>query len=371
MMQQCYNLFTVLITLGCAMTDWGGILQAMPSAVLVVGADDCIQWANPAAEVELERSLTDLCSKTITQVLGDDSTLHRAMALAQGRQQTIRIDQVSLPIRGHDKPYYGDVFPLTGMGKVAIMLHPIQHQRGFFTQHTRTKGAMHSAIGLSDMLCHEIKNPLAGIAGAAQLLSATANTDDRELTELIVDETRRINALLDQVEQIGNTPNAAFMAENIHTVLDRAVASAAVGFAGHIRFAKDYDPSLPLVPAQSDALVQVFLNLIKNAAEAQANAGTITLKTYYDASMRMQGDDGTTHPLPINIEVADTGPGVPPDLLDMLFDPFVSGKRNGTGLGLALCSKIIGDHKGTIFVQSAPGNTVFRISLPMAAQQKD
>jgi two-component system nitrogen regulation sensor histidine kinase GlnL len=220
---------------------------------------------------------------------------------------------------------------------------------------------------MAEMLAHEIKNPLAGITGAAQLLSMGISAEDRELTDLIVEETRRIVKLLEQVEQFGNLRPPELRSVNLHDALDRARKSALVGFAANMTIVEDYDPSLPATLADPDQLMQVFLNLIKNAAEAAGSqGGTIRLHTFYDLSLRLRKKDGPGKTVPLQIEIIDDGPGIRPEIAEHIFEPFVSGRENGTGLGLALVSKIIADHGGWIAVDSVPGRTVFRVSLPVA-----
>jgi two-component system, NtrC family, nitrogen regulation sensor histidine kinase GlnL len=232
------------------------------------------------------------------------------------------------------------------------------------------KSAARSAIGMAEMLAHEIKNPLAGISGAAQLLSMNLPPEDQEMTDLIVEETRRIVKLLEQVEQFGNVRPPDRKPVNIHDALDRARKSALVGFAAHMTIVEDYDPSLPPTLADSDQLMQVFLNLIKNAAEACRTGGTIRLHTFYDLSLRLRRKDGASAALPLNIEVIDDGPGIKSEIAASIFEPFVSGRENGTGLGLALVSRIISDHEGWISVDSVPGRTAFRVSLPLAPRDR-
>ena len=229
-----------------------------------------------------------------------------------------------------------------------------------------TKSAARQAIGMAEMLAHEIKNPLAGISGAAQLLSMSLPPEDQEMTDLIVAETRRVVALLDQVERFGDLRPPESQPTNIHDLLDRAWATAQLGYAAGMEISKLYDPSLPDVFVDADQIQQVFLNLIKNATEASGNQGNITLKTFYDSGLRVPLPNGDQADLPIQVEVIDDGPGLPPDIADSVFDPFVSGRENGTGLGLALVSKIITDHGALISVNSVPGRTAFRISLPVA-----
>jgi two-component system nitrogen regulation sensor histidine kinase GlnL len=229
------------------------------------------------------------------------------------------------------------------------------------------KSSARSAIGMAEMLAHEIKNPLAGITGAAQLLSMNLSAEDQELTDLIVAESRRIVALLDQVEQFGNLRPPQRRAVNLHDLIDRARKSAVVGFAGHMRFAEDFDPSLPPTFVDADQILQVFQNLFSNAVQAAGpEGGTITIRTFYDISLRLRRKDGSGAALPLQVEIIDDGPGLPPEIAGDVFEPFVSGRENGTGLGLALVSKIISEHEGWITVDSVPGRTVFRISLPVA-----
>jgi two-component system nitrogen regulation sensor histidine kinase GlnL len=239
------------------------------------------------------------------------------------------------------------------------------------TQNHSVKSAAKSAIGMAEMLAHEIKNPLAGITGAAQLLSMNLPADDLELTDLIVAESRRIVKLLEQVEQFGNLTAPERADVNLHDVLDRARRSALLGFGAHMKIIEEYDPSLPLAMGDTDQLVQVVLNLLKNASEAaEQTGGKIRLRTYFEHSFHLRRADGSGQSLPLQIEVIDDGPGLPENIRGNIFDPFVSGRENGTGLGLALVSKIISDHGGWISVASVPGKTTFRISLPRAASAK-
>ena len=258
------------------------------------------------------------------------------------------------------------VSPLQGAeGHMLMMISP-REIASRMTQGAISGRAAKSAIGMAELLAHEIKNPLAGIAGAAQLLSMGLSNGDLELTDLIVEETRRIVKLLEQVEQFGNLRPPQARAVNIHDLLDRARRSAQIGFGAHMTFVEDYDPSLPQTWADPDQLLQAFLNLLKNASEAGGEGGTIRLRSFYEPSLRLRKIDGEPTRLPLQVEVIDDGPGLPPEIAAEIFEPFVSGRENGTGLGLALVSKIVAENGGWISVESVPGRTVFRLSLPLA-----
>jgi two-component system nitrogen regulation sensor histidine kinase GlnL len=223
---------------------------------------------------------------------------------------------------------------------------------------------------MAGMLAHEYKNPLSGNRGAAQLLEQDADPAGRELTQLICEETDRIVALVNRMEAFSEHAPVARDEVNIHEVLDRVRKIAMSGFARHVTIREEYDPSLPPVHGDRDLLLQVFLNLVKNAAEAVADiAGEIALTTAYRHGLRLAvpGGDGRRH-LPLMVSVADNGSGIPEDLKEHLFDPFVTTKRHGTGLGLALVAKVIGDHGGVIEFDSQPRRTVFRVFLPISTQ---
>ncbi|WP_149587051.1 two-component system sensor histidine kinase NtrB [Tabrizicola flagellatus] len=345
----------------------GVIWASLPFPTLLIDQGGTILEANPAAETFLNTSQKALRGQPVFDRLAIDAPMDEALARVRANQSPLNINDVD--VTSGERPPVQCTVHLAPMhdnpGIVMLILSP-RELADRMGRSLGAKTAARSAIGMAEMLAHEIKNPLAGISGAAQLLSMNLAPEDQELTDLIVEETRRIVKLLEQVEQFGNLRPPDRKAVNIHDALDRARRSALVGFAAHMTIVEDYDPSLPPTLADSDQLMQVFLNLIKNAAEACKTGGTIRLHTFYDLSLRLRRKDGPSAALPLNVEIIDDGPGIPPEIASNIFEPFVSGRENGTGLGLALVSKIITDHEGWITVDSTPGRTVFRVSLPMA-----
>lgn len=343
---------------------------SLPIPAFLIDPGDVIAEVNPAAESFLNASVRSVRGAPLFDILAIDSPIDDAFRRVRQDQSSLFMNNVDVGT-GNTRPVRSNVqiAPMTGMpGFVLVLLEP----RGLADRLGRSfsvKSSANSAIGMAEMLAHEIKNPLAGITGAAQLLSMGLAGDDLELTDLIVSESRRIVKLLEQVEQFGNLRPPERRAVNVHDLLDRARKSAMIGFAAHMSIVEDYDPSLPSTHVDGDQMLQVFLNLLKNAAEAAGDTkGTIRIRTFYEMSLRLRRKDGTGS-LPLQVEIIDDGPGLPPEIAQDVFDPFISSRENGTGLGLALVSKIISDHDGWISVDSVPGRTVFRISLPVAPKE--
>ncbi len=350
----------------------GTIWAALPMPALMIGLVEGVESiadCNPAAEQFFSLSRRSVKGRALSEVLQIGVLIDKALARCRENRAPVFINDVDVSLGDRPAGLCSVQLALLGDRRdLVLMLLVPREIAGKLGKADGIRHAARSAIGMSQMLAHEIKNPLAGITGAAQLLSMGLSGEDRALTDLIVAETQRIVKLLDQVEQFGNQRPPECHAVNIHDVLERARRSAEVGFAAHMRISDSYDPSLPPVRADSDQLLQVFLNLLKNAAQVQPNGGRIRIKTFYEHSLSLRGASGQDVALPIHVEIIDDGPGIPLEIADEIFDPFVSGRENGTGLGLALVSKIIAAHDGWITVESRPGRTVFRISLPRAAE---
>jgi two-component system nitrogen regulation sensor histidine kinase GlnL len=335
----------------------------------MVSPDGFFAGANQAAEAFFQNSASVLARYEIGHFVPFGSPIFSLLEQVRSSGAPVteyRVD-LSSPRLGSERvvDIYASPVP-ERPGNVAIMLLPRSMTEKIDRQLTH-RGAARTVTGLASMLAHEIKNPLSGIRGAAQLLESEADENDRSLTRLICDEADRIVGLVDRMEIFADERPTEREAINIHSILERVKTIARNGFARNIRIVEEYDPSLPPVHGNRDQLIQVFLNLVKNAAEAlDGNKDAeIVFRTAYRPGIRLSMPGSRSRvSLPLEFSVIDNGPGVPEDLLPYLFDPFVTSKINGTGLGLALVAKIIGDHGGVIECESQARRTAFRILMP-------
>jgi two-component system nitrogen regulation sensor histidine kinase GlnL len=348
-----------------ATPPYAELLAALPVALFVVDAEDLVVDANVAAEMLLNLSKVAIIGHPLSALLGQglpqpggDSPFAAydfEVGVSSGRRQ--RVDLLAAPLP--DRP---------GWRLVTVHGRARAHTAGRWNE--RERGTL-SAVGAAAMLAHEIKNPLSGIRGAAQLLETTVDQDSQTLTGLIRNEVDRIAALIDRMEDFTDTRRMELAPQNIHAILDHARNVACQGFARQFLVREVYDPSLPPVLGNRDALIQVFINLLKNAVEAMSDetGGMITLTTAYRHGVSMLRKDSEQRvSLPIEICVIDDGPGAPPEIANHLFDPFVTSKKSGSGLGLALVDKLVADQGGVVEYarEESPARTIFRILLPRA-----
>ncbi len=347
------------------------VLDALPHPVFMIAANGKIINANMAAESFFEASLPLLRRHMLRDLVPFGSPLLALIEQVRMRSAAVNEYRVDLgtPRNPGERLVDLHVAPVPDRpDHVVVMLQ----ERTIAEKMDRQlihRGAARSVTALAAMLAHEIKNPLSGIRGAAQLLEQSVDGDDRTLTKLICDETDRIVKLVDRMEVFTDERTVERESINIHIVLEHVKRLAQSGFASRIKFVEEYDPSLPPVFANRDQLIQVFLNLVKNAAEAIGDStteGEIQLTTAFRPGVKLSRS-GSKHrvSLPLEFCIKDNGPGVPDDLLLHLFDPFVTTKASGSGLGLAMVAKIIGDHGGIVECESQPRHTTFRVLMPM------
>lgn len=349
-------------------TDAIPVLNALADAILVIRRGGVIAYANLAAEQFFDTSLAQLRRHGLAYYVPADSPIFALIDQAFASEKAVREFGLTL-----ETPRIGRHFVTVQAAPIVedpdTMVLSIQAQgiaRKIDRQLTH-RGAARSVTAMASMLAHEVKNPLSGIRGAAQLLEGALSAEDRSLTKLICDETDRIVELIDRMEVFADRPPKPREPVNIHQVLDHVKLIALAGFAKGMRVREEYDPSLPPVLGDRDRLIQVFLNLIKNAAEAASRDNAeIVLATAFKPGVRLAvpGSDRRVQ-LPLVVSVQDNGEGIPEDVRAHLFDPFVTTKAKGTGLGLALVAKIVDDHGGVIEFASERGRTVFTVMLPV------
>jgi two-component system nitrogen regulation sensor histidine kinase GlnL len=348
------------------------LLGALPHPILVISDNNQILYGNAAAEAFLSTSSTMLTRQRLDDVVAFGCPLLALVAQVREHGSTVNEYGIEMASPKFATPKLVDVYAgpmMDSPSQIVVMLQQRSMAQMIERQLTH-RAAARSVSGMAAVLAHEIKNPLSGIKGAAQLLEQNLSDEDRVLSQLICSETERIRNLVNRMEVFGDERPLTKEAVNIHDVLNHVRRLAETGFARGVRIIEDYDPSLPPIPGNRDKLVQAFLNLIKNAAEATSDVEDrqprIIMQTSFRPGVRLSvpGSEQRIN-LPLMIQIEDNGAGVSDQLKPHLFDPFVTTKHNGTGLGLALVAKIIGDHGGIIECESEAKRTVFRVLLPM------
>jgi len=348
------------LNIGPLTEDW-----PFPMCLLDSGSGE-ILWANQAMQEWCGVSLRKLLGKSPWEVFDacEESQGMAQKCVASGSPITIRDCEVKLGGKDEGQVCHITAYPTEAGVGLSVMFARPQNKE------TRLGGQVVSGMGR--MIAHELKNPLAGIKGAAQLLRDDVETEEGgSLIDLIGSEIDRIRRLLDRMESLGDEASEMTESVNIHEVLRQArrvIQSANPSLV----FTEHYDPSLPHAIGHSDSIMQAVLNLIKNASEAVENDGEITLETSFRAGVKGRASNGqSARDLPIEIRIIDNGQGISKDKQDQIFQPFVTTKTGGQGLGLALVSKVAQAHGGLVEVTSRPGRTVFSLLLPIPQASAD
>ena len=344
------------------------ICAALPNPVFVLDSENRFVYLNQAAEIFFQSSRMILLGAELTSIIPIDSNL--LTMVRRARAQSISVGDQGVELAG----------PKIGLKLINVQITPfgdgkprllICIQERALAERLRGqslfRGAARSIAAMAALLAHEVKNPLAGIKGAAQLLDADLDAEGQNLTRMIVEESDRVAALLDRMEGFAGGANLVLAPLNIHEILDHCLNLAQASYGAHMKIRRSYDPSLPLVNGHRDLLIQAFINMIKNASEATDLNGEIIIKTSFSQGSRLTLPEinGGSY-APVQVEVMDNGRGINKELRDHIFDPFVSDRRGGSGLGLTMVASVIADHAAMIDVESMPGRTVFRMNFPVA-----
>ncbi len=348
------------------------LIDAMPMPVVELDAKNRIVSANSAAEQLFGAGRQRLREREISEVLPVGSPMIQLLEHVRAKGGSVTEYGIDLSSsKGAKGDQIADIYasPLVDSdGKILLVIQP----RAIMDKMTRQlthRDAVRSVSAMASMLAHEIKNPLSGIRGAAQLIEHSLPESEKPLSALIRSEVDRIVRLVERFEVFSDGRPMPMSPVNIHEVLDHVSRLAASGFGAHISFEHRFDPSLPPILANRDRLVQAILNLVKNAAEAigtERRAGRITLTTAFRPGVSVVVPTSSQRvALPFEVGILDNGPGIPEHLLPHLFEPFVTSKASGTGLGLAMVAKVVSDHGGVIECERLKGQTLFRVLLPM------
>ncbi|WP_284709137.1 nitrogen regulation protein NR(II) [Marinobacter sediminum] len=354
-----------------SVSGYKSILDSLTTAVLVLEDSLKIRYLNPAAESLFETSMTRSYGQPFNDILVDSrDALTTLYAAVENGQSYTRREAEFVLTSGTRLTVDYSVTPVSlDPAELLIEIQPrdrllrISREEDIISQQETTRILVRG-------MAHEIKNPLGGIRGAAQLLDRELNSEDqREYTRVIIDEADRLRSLVDRM--LGPNKALKLASTNIHEVLERVGTLLEAESKGRLVFLRDYDPSIPEFRGDKEQLIQAFLNIARNAMEAafETRAGhssqespTITFRT---RALRQFTIGHRRHRLACRVDVIDNGPGIPPDLLQNVFYPMISGRASGTGLGLSITQSIIGQHHGLVECESEPGRTDFIIFLPL------
>ncbi len=356
------------------------LFSAFPHPLFLIDPKGALAQMNPSAESFIALPARACLGKSLAAVFGDNLLLQHLIDTTRATRRPYFAHDVEISLQSatgapRAVPADLELFLLTESADVALLVRE-RKQASRLKQRHQAKAPALGVSTLARMMAHEVKNPLAAIRGTAQLLESILPDDELDLARLLDHEARRIQRLTEQVDLFNDDASIRRELTNIHDVLDNALDSVDATFLKMVRFQKNYDPSLPDINADRDQLVQAFVNLLKNAAEAVRNqekdtTGVVTITSAYRAGLSVIGRDGKSKiDVPIEVQIADTGPGLHQEIASMIFEPFVSSKAGGRGLGLAFVAKAISDHGGLVEAERRDGQTRFTVALPVARGQK-
>lgn len=356
------------------------VLDMLPFPVVMLSAEMRFLWINDAAETFFQRSRTLLVNTPLSAIFAEDNPLFTLTRKALHTQASVSDRQVALssPKTGAKRADIHIIPLLKNAEKgapnsdaVLITIYEMTHMRQFEDME-QLKGAALSMSKMTSLLSHEIKNPLAGIKGAAQLLQMELSDEALELSEMIVTEADRITSLLNRIDTFSVDAPLALEQVNIHEILDHTRRITSASFGRHLVIRTDYDPSLPLINADKELLIQCFVNLLKNASEATQAGDEIKIRTSYNLSRyRTSLSEQKRVFLPLQIEIEDSGAGISDEVAERLFEPFVSTKQDGSGLGLSMVASVLADHGGTIALKPVSKGSCFVVNLPLPAKENE
>ena len=353
--------------------DSSQLLAAIPVPVLLIGPDNVIAFANDASEAFFGRSRRKLEGQPVVSVLAFDSSRMNAALTSSENDISAQDMELQTPHGSITVDINISVLPGDPEWRIAL-ISPRHGGREHISEHKDS--GQQQAMGAPAILGHEIKNPLAGIKGAAQLLARRVDAKDQPLTELIVNEVDRIVRLLDQMQKLGRSEPAELVSANVHLFIERAIRSIRAANRAMPELSINYDPSLPEVMIDADGMVQILINLMQNAVDALDGRldGVIGISTRFviSGALREADMDRRSIKLPVEIAISDNGPGVPAHIGEELFSPFVTTKRDGRGLGLAIVRKLVSQMNSRIVFErdEAKAQTQFRLFLPVAGKVK-
>ena len=351
--------------------DFKDLWESVPYPAFVLNENYDIKLANPLSQQYCETSLDRLRGQNLRKYIGQNSSVFEVLEKITGNSSAIV--KFDVPINWKNKgSQIFDMYAVnveTGLSNL-IFFHP-KRLKGKMDKAIQNQNSIKSVSAMGSVLSHEIKNPLASIIGATQLLENSTVKNKKNLTQIILEEAKRIESIVDRVQLLAEVNRYDFCKLNIHDVIEKVKRSASQGYGSHVLFEENYDPSIPDVLGDFELLTQAFHNLIKNSCEAVSKkGGRINIKTSFYSGLAIGSFGERNEKLKLMITISDNGPGVSKNIIADIFDPFSTTKMVGSGLGLPLVAKIISEHGGFVELDDIYEGACFKIYLPASNDSK-